>query len=359
VSGVTAALSSDEAEVLGSLDSLDDGGDDTLGNLVKILPVASLALLVGGGVVFKEPIVDNLNIFSDYLAGMGPSGFALYMAVRARRRRRSQSDGGGSLFILLGQRGPGARILLFHITCVFTLCVTLCLHSTHTPPSPRQVYCGLELLAVPAIPLTMTAGALFGVIPGTIAASVAGTVAATGAFVAARYFLRQKVCVPMAPSSNGACLKASGIRLSHVCLVDRECGGVYLVMSFVWRARAAAGVVHCAVLCVTADRHTHPTYKNPTQVVDWAEQNPKFKAIDAAIADEGLKIVVLLRLSPLLPLSLSNYLYGLTSLELRPYVLGSWLGMLPGTFLYVQTGAVRCEPGPPLSKARWVWTVCL
>lgn len=75
-------------------------------------------------------------------------------------------------------------------------------------------------------------------------------------------------------------------------------------------------------------------------MVDWAEQNPKFKAIDRAIADEGLKMVVLLRLSPLLPLSLSNYLYGLTSLELRPYVLGSWLGMLPGTFLYVQTGAV-------------------
>jgi uncharacterized membrane protein YdjX (TVP38/TMEM64 family) len=52
---------------------------------------------------------------------------------------------------------------------------------------------------VPAIPLTMTAGALFGVIPGTIAASVAGTVAATGAFVAARYFLRQKVSVTAGP----------------------------------------------------------------------------------------------------------------------------------------------------------------
>lgn len=120
--------------------------------------------------------------------------------------------------------------------------------------------------------------------------------------------------------------------------------------------QAAAGVVYCAVLWPLKYTHTLRT-QTTSQVVDWAEQNPKFKAIDAAIADEGLKIVVLLRLSPLLPLSLSNYLYGLTSLELRPYVLGSWLGMLPGTFLYVQTGAVRCEPPPPVQSALGVDTL--
>ena len=46
-------------------------------------------------------------------------------------------------------------------------------------------------------------------------------------------------------------------------------------------------------------------------------------------------MVTLLRLSPLLPLALSNYLYGLTSVDLGSYVLGSWLGMLPGTIAYV------------------------
>jgi len=50
--------------------------------------------------------------------------------------------------------------------------------------------------------------------------------------------------------------------------------------------------------------------------------------------------VCLLRLSPLLPFALSNYLYGLTSVRLWPYVAGSWLGMLPGTFAYVSAGAV-------------------
>jgi hypothetical protein len=59
------------------------GSDQARAARVKVLPVASLALLVGGGVAFKDPIVANLEIFSDYLSGMGPSGYVLYMAVRA------------------------------------------------------------------------------------------------------------------------------------------------------------------------------------------------------------------------------------------------------------------------------------
>ena len=50
------------------------------------------------------------------------------------------------------------------------------------------------------------------------------------------------------------------------------------------------------------------------------------------------QVVTLLRLSPLLPLALSNYLYGLTSVDLPSYVAGSWLGMLPGTIAYVSAG---------------------
>ena len=60
-----------------------------------------------------------------------------------------------------------------------------------------------------------------------------------------------------------------------------------------------------------------------------------FAAVDKAIGKQSLKVVTLLRLSRLLPLALSNYLYGLTSVDLGSYVLGSWLGMLPGTVAYV------------------------
>ena len=54
----------------------------------------------------------------------------------------------------------------------------------------------------------------------------------------------------------------------------------------------------------------------------------------------GFKIVVLLRLSPVLPFSALNYALGLTRVSLRDYVLGSWIGMLPGTVLYVYLGSL-------------------
>lgn len=70
-----------------------------------------------------------------------------------------------------------------------------------------------------------------------------------------------------------------------------------------------------------------------------ADDYPKFSAIDKAVGKEGWKIVLLLRLSPLVPFNLQNYLYGLTAIKFWPYLLASWIGMMPGTFLYVYLGA--------------------
>ncbi len=75
-------------------------------------------------------------------------------------------------------------------------------------------------------------------------------------------------------------------------------------------------------------------------VVAKAEKNERFKAVDTAIGRQGWKIVGLLRLSPAIPFNLSNYLYGLTGVRFWPYVLASWLGMLPGTVMYVYFGAI-------------------
>ena len=132
------------------------------------------------------------------------------------------------------------------------------------------VYALLELLAVPAIPLTMTAGVIFGILPGTLVVSISSTLAATGAFLISRYLVRDRV-------------------------------------------------------------------------VAWAEKNPKFGAIDKAIGTDGFRVVALLRLSPLLPLAASNYLYGVTSVDLKSYVLASCLGMLPGTLAYVAAGTYGKE----------------
>eukprot|EP00249_Psilotum_nudum_P024629 c29242_g1_i2 orf=978-2300(-) len=177
--------------------------------------VAGLILVgvVGGfsavGYMYREQINDVLIQFSDFLEGYGPAGYVVFVAV----------------------------------------------------------YAGLEILAIPAIPLTMSAGLLFGNVTGTIIVSISGTVAATVAFLIARYLARDRI-------------------------------------------------------------------------LKLAEGNKKFLAIDKVIGEEGFRVVTLLRLSPLLPFSLGNYLYGLTSVKLVPYVFGSWLGMLPGTWVYVSAGAL-------------------
>ena len=67
--------------------------------------------------------------------------------------------------------------------------------------------------------------------------------------------------------------------------------------------------------------------------------NAKFRAIDKAVGEQGGRLIGLLRLSPVIPFNLSNYFYGLTNVGFWPYVLASWLGMLPGGCLYVYLGA--------------------
>lgn len=76
---------------------------------------------------------------------------------------------------------------------------------------------------------------------------------------------------------------------------------------------------------------------------DWISQkianSEKFKAIDEAIAQEGGKIIFLIRLSPAFPFNLLNYGLGLTKVSLKDYVLGT-VGILPGTIMYVYLGSL-------------------
>ena len=93
-----------------------------------------------------------------------------------------------------------------------------------------------------------------------------------------------------------------------------------------------------------------------------ARGNEKFQRIDRAIGEQGAKLVFLLRLSPVIPFNLSNYFYGLTGVRFWPYVLASWIGMMPGTFLYVYIGtagkaAVSAAAGGEAMKHAWqYWT---
>ena len=68
--------------------------------------------------------------------------------------------------------------------------------------------------------------------------------------------------------------------------------------------------------------------------------NKKFKAIDEAVASQGWKIVLLTRLSPIFPFNLLNYAFGLTKVSLKHYFFASWVGMIPGTIMFVYVGSL-------------------
>lgn len=80
-----------------------------------------------------------------------------------------------------------------------------------------------------------------------------------------------------------------------------------------------------------------------TLLREWVEKkvsgNARFNAIDAAVGDQGFKIVFLTRLSPVLPFNLLNYAFGLTRVSFWRYFFASWIGMVPGTVMYVYFGS--------------------
>lgn len=101
-------------------------------------------------------------------------------------------------------------------------------------------------------------------------------------------------------------------------------------------------------------------YAARERVSRMAKRHPRFGAIDRAISEGGWKIVALLRLSPAIPFNLQNYLYGLTAIRFWPYVLTSWLAMLPGTLMYVylgylaRAGAEEAAEGGTANLGQWV-----
>ena len=206
---VAKAVRSDPVDVGGAVVIEEAASAKEANNNVGFaLGVAVVVALACAGVVFREDIGVLMQGFMNYVDVLGPLGYALF---------------------LVG-------------------------------------YVVLEVLAVPAFPLTMSAGALFGNAAGTLLVTTAATIAAGISFLIARYIARDKIA-------------------------------------------------------------------------EMAENYPKFKAIDRALGEDSLRVVAIMRLSPLMPFALSNYLYGLTSVKFKPYVIGSFFGMMPGTFAYVSAGS--------------------
>jgi uncharacterized membrane protein YdjX (TVP38/TMEM64 family) len=146
------------------------------------------------------------------------------------------------------------------------------------------------VLALPAWPLTLGAGFLFGLLWGTVIVSFAATTGATAAFLVARY------------AGRGS-------------LVERF-----------------------------ARHHA-------------------LQAFDRALSEQAFKIVLLLRLSPAVPFNVLNYALGLSTIPPATFVLASWLGMLPGTLMYVYLGTAArslrelVAGEAQASPVRYIWLI--
>lgn len=65
-----------------------------------------------------------------------------------------------------------------------------------------------------------------------------------------------------------------------------------------------------------------------------------FKSFDQALSSGALKMVLLIRLSPVMPATLTNYAAGCTSIDFLRFAVGTLVGMFPGTCAYVNLGSV-------------------
>ncbi|KAL8214923.1 hypothetical protein R6Q59_020372 [Mikania micrantha] len=96
-------------------------------------------------------------------------------------------------------------------------------------------------------------------------------------------------------------------------------------------------------------------------VISKLKKYPKFQAIAIAIQRSGFKIVLLLRFVPLLPFNVLNYLLSVTPVRLWEYMLATWLGMMPITFMFVYIGTTLSDLSDithgwhEISKTRWMF----
>ena len=92
-----------------------------------------------------------------------------------------------------------------------------------------------------------------------------------------------------------------------------------------------------------------------THAHGWLARHPWAAACDRALAVRGARLVLLLRLSPVIPGHLQNYLYGLSQVSFVTCLLATWIGILPYTALLVAGGALI--GGGAQGFGGWTWAL--
>ena len=87
----------------------------------------------------------------------------------------------------------------------------------------------------------------------------------------------------------------------------------------------------------------------------------KFRAIDDAVANEGWKIVGLIRLSPVFPFIPMNFVFGLTKIPFWQYFAATWVGIIPVCLLFVYLGTLLGDLAAlgtqPIAAGKTKWIV--
>lgn len=72
----------------------------------------------------------------------------------------------------------------------------------------------------------------------------------------------------------------------------------------------------------------------------WLLDKPRLSAVEGAVNDKGSTLVFLLRLSPMLPFPILNYVFGLTRVPFRGFAIATFFGMIPVTTMWAYVGDV-------------------
>lgn len=103
-------------------------------------------------------------------------------------------------------------------------------------------------------------------------------------------------------------------------------------------------VLNCALMFLLA------RYVGRSQVQRLVEQklSPQWqRRLQMANGKEGFLLLIILRLIPAVPYNLINYTFGLTGISFSSYLLASAIGIIPGTFAFINIGDKTLEAGSP------------
>ena len=158
-------------------------------------------------------------------------------------------------------------------------------------------------------------------------------------------------------SAGFSCRCASGWTRLQSWLLDRGAWGVViftLILVFAtflplpdWPLPVVAGyvfgawaflLVYVGIALPSALAFLGARYLARDRLRKLLERRPKYRAIDRAIARDGWQVVVLLRLSPVIPFNLQNYALGVTAISFWRYLGATLAGIVPGIAIYVYFG---------------------